>query len=279
MAVEFERKVVVLPPRQPSPVYRRTLIGDALSALPDDREAVWLIDILDELFALALTNDLLLNQNADNPVEHHTTVLDHAVRICVGEGFNSSEITHIAAPLSLLHDVWPVQRITRDMILNEPDVQRRRELERLRKESVPTHMREGAREARRILLELNRRCGQVVFQEDTITEVCRIIAIHDNPKIGIPIPSSDRLAVAFREADRLWMLTELGVLTDLARKKNFDPTQAECRDQVRSNLESFKEERLIYTGCPVTDFQDQETLLRTRTGFEMFEQIRAIWQV
>ena len=63
-----------------------------------------------------------------------------------------------------------------------------------------------------------------VFSADDIDEICRIIGIHDNPKLNKKLLRNDLMAVAFREADRLWMVTREGIHSDLVRKQKRDPT-------------------------------------------------------
>lgn len=90
------------------------------------------------------------------------------------------------------------------MIRKAPDHEKPR-LEEERKNSVPIHIQKGSAHARDIFDQLNKMRRKVEYDAAATDRVCGVIAIHDNPKIGIPIPTADTLAVAFREADRLWM--------------------------------------------------------------------------
>jgi len=87
-----------------------------------------------------------------------------------------------------------------------------------------------------VLTELNAVSDRVVFDAVDIDTICDAIGVHDNPSIDKPIPASNTLSVAFREADRLWMLTPAGVLADLARKGNCAPTGPVRLEQVNRDL-------------------------------------------
>lgn len=60
-------------------------------------------------------------------------------------------------------------------------------------------MKYGAEMAKEIL-------SKAGYPENKTKKICHIIAIHDNPELGIPIKSKE--ARVLKEADILWMTTE-----------------------------------------------------------------------
>ena len=183
------------------------------------------------------------------------------------------------------------------------DAARGNALELERQQNRILHMREGSAKAHRYLLKLNADLGKVVFDANAIDTVCEVIRIHDNPSLDLCIPRRNWLAVAFREADRLWMLTHLGVLADLARKedsvKNAQTDDAfrdefcqayaaqieanetrivnrSYRTQLEKNIRRFREERVLYYPYEPYEgpFCDNQTFFRTATGYAMYKQLR-----
>jgi len=260
----------------PSISRRQYLIQRGMRFLCPDTRTHELFEVLDELFGLVLTPTYLLNDLADNPPEHHTTVLGYMMEIATGEGFDWSTVREAAA-ISLLHDIWPVRKITSQMIRSAPNHERPA-LEEERTNSVPIHMQKGSEHAQDILIRLNRNRGKVVYEDTAIKRICAVIGIHDNPKIGTPIPTADILAVAFREADRLWMQDPRGVQADLVRNGNNFSTRQDRVAQAEENVKSYREERAKYAAFPAGDFIDTETLFRTKTGHGIFKRLRSYWE-
>lgn len=260
----------------PSQSRRHHLLQKALKSLPLSGQTGELFGVLDDLFETVLTPTYLLHEDADNPPEHHTTVLRYMMEIASGERFDWPLLRQ-AATIALLHDIWPVRKITREMIRKAPEREKPK-LEEERKNSVPIHMQKGAQHSRDILNRLNKRRAKEEYDSAAIDRICGVIAIHDNPKIGIPIPTADTLAVSFREADRLWMQDPCGVRADLARNGNNYPSREDLVVQARDNVESFREERAkAYATLPLTDFIDNETIFRTKTGHGIFQRLRTYW--
>jgi len=267
-----------MPMNCPDPKRRQFLVRRGLEPLPLNAKTGELFDVIDFLFELVLTPDHLLHDDVGNPPEHHTTVLRYMMEIANGDNFEWKMIRQAAA-IAILHDISPVRRITRGMIAALPKGSPKRiELEKKRAESVPIHMEEGSRQARIILEKLNNKCGLEVFEADDIDRICDVIAIHDNPKVGIPIPSADTLAAAFREADRLWMQDPWGILSDLERKGNYRPTLMDRVNQAEENVRSYRKEYDdAYYAYSATEFKDG-TLFRTRTGYAIFKRLREYWE-
>ena len=251
----------------------QTMIDNALNFL-NNTEKKEISSLLYTLFEHVL-DDLKQGVEA-NPIEHHLTVLQHALEIAKVEGFTALEIKQAAA-LALLHDIAPTKKITTQMV-EEADQGKKSEFDRLRKEYRKEHMKEGAMKARVRMQEVNEILGYEALTPEDIDVICNIIAIHDNPSNKIPISKDSRLAVAQREADRLWMLTELGIDTDLWRSGK-DITSVFLRqEQVEWNINAFKKERNIYDENQ-EDFCNNETFFRTQGGYKIYCRWCEYWEL
>jgi len=266
-----------MPRPMPSTARRQYLIQKGLKSGLHTPQIDELFEVLEKLFELALTPTYLLHDDADNPPEHHTTVLGFMLEIATGETYDWPTVREAAA-IAILHDIWPVPKITSDMIRNAPDHEKPK-LQDQRNKSVPIHMQKGSEHARNILNQLNEMRQTTEYDTAAIDRICGVIAIHDNPKIDVPIPTENTLAMGFREADRLWMQDPRGVRADLTRKGNNYPTRQERVRQSQDNVESFRAERArVYPEFPRSHFIDEETLFRTRTGHRIFQRLRTYWE-
>lgn len=246
-------------------------IEDALAQLdPASKER--LSSILTQLLAIIYKG--LRKATIGNPMEHHFKVLDHMVEITVQEG-RPARIIERGAALSLLHDVSAVEKITKEMVMNAStkSQQEAAALDLRRKQNRILHMREGSAIAHRALLDLNDASGRIVFDADDIDAICEVIRIHDNPSLDIPIPTQNWLAMAFREADRLWMVTEEGMRADLFRK-NKSVDDAACLEQLDHNISRFRDERGLYTSSDDDFVDDEEMFFRTHSGHAIFIRLR-----
>jgi hypothetical protein len=251
------------------------MIAKALVPLGEEmadeiRPMVWV------LFDMIFPDLLKVKAVEGNPIEHHLIVLGHMMEIAAGE--ESPHITmEQAAALALLHDIAPVEKITTQMVAEarkrapaEADA-----LEFRRQQNRILHMREGSAIAHRRMLELNVRLGKIVFDAQAIDIVCEVIRIHDNPSLNIPIPRTNWLAVAFREADRLWMITHEGIVTDLKRKNKRPDAPGAYSKQLASNIRRFREERSLYRLIELVEgpFCDDETFFRTKAGYAIYRRL------
>lgn len=261
---------------RPTDQKRQHLVREALIPLRDAPKVDRLFEICDCLFDIALNQDQLLHEDADNPVEHHTTVLAHMIQIVKTE-LDKERLTwkqtEQAAALAILHDICPARKITEDMINSAPP-EKREELREQRESSAPIHMRNGADMACKKLLALNQKFNESVFTDEEISFICGIISIHDNPKLKIKIPKDNTMAVMLREADRLWMVTSKGVRADLERKKrenphlNPDDLKAQL-EHVKKNIKRFEDERGLY--CEDDGpFYDDRFFIRTSSAGKIF---------
>lgn len=264
-----------MPLPKPNDAERKALLNDALSPL-DSAERDKLFAALDVLFESVLTADALLHEDVDNPIEHHTTVLKQMMTVAKGEGFSWDEIRRASA-IAILHDMQPSPKVTREMRAAANTPEQKAELELKNVQNRIGHMGIGSDRAQEKLIGANWELGQTFFTKEDAEVICAVIAIHDIPSIDLPIPGNACMAVAFREADRLWMQTETGVRADLARKGIDNPTTQQCIDQATKNLDSYRKERALYDS-QAEEFHDTETFFRTRTGYNIFTQLRLDWQ-
>jgi hypothetical protein len=196
------------------------------------------------------------------------------VEITSQEGKSTQTIT-CGAALALLHDVSAVEKITKQMVddAREKSESEGDARELRRKQNRILHMREGSAMAHRALLDLNESAGRVVFDAEEMDQICEVIRIHDNPSIGVPIPRQNWLAMAFREADRLWMATEEGICADLERARK-PADDAAYLKQLDRNVSRFREERSLYSSTNER-FIDGETFFRTKSGHALFVHLRS----
>lgn len=273
-------------------------LHEALAVIEDSKTKAEVTVIAEELFSRIY--DDLNKAIVGNPIEHHPIALAHMLKIATRIKSPYLVLAEAAA-LALLHDISAVPKITKQMVTAAgPGKGDALELER--QENRILHMREGSAVAHRYLLALNKSLGRIVFDSKAIDRVCEAIRIHDNPSLDIPIHRSNWLAVAFREADRLWMITHLGILADLARKcsavKDADeiafPEQFctayaalirdnentiaqpdKYRDQLEDNIKRFCEERELYRPLEPTEgpFCDESTFFRTAEGHAIYRSL------
>jgi len=266
-----------MPSEIPDNLTRRQLLKKALVPLE-------LLDICDSIFEIVLTGEYLLHKDAE-PLSHPLTVLEHMMECVLVElesgKFIMDDVLH-AAVLSLLHDICSYTRITEEMIEDALPEEREALIEENRKRVV-WHMEHGAEMAREVLCSLNKKENKTIIGDDFIHSICSIIAMHDNPKIGIPISGDNRMAVMFREADRLDMISPSGVQIDLERKQTIDSSidpddPAEQIRQVKSNLKRFEEERLLYNNEIDGPFCDDKNFFRIPQAYAIYNRYLKQWQ-
>lgn len=244
------------------------LLNRVLEPLHEDKSSLC-GEVFRLLFIISF-NDL---KRAGNPLEHYLIVLEHMIEIAEGEDFTNSEMIH-ACSIAILHDIAPVEKIREaDIGAKELEDDEKRVLEQRRRQNRTLHMREGSVLAQRKLLLLNDYLGRIFYKDRDIDTICEIIRIHDNPSIDTPIPKENHLASAFREADRLWMLSSQGFAYDLQKDMQGikEPISISLLASRRLNhiLKRFQEERNLYS---VDDgpFQDSLLFFRTKAGHDIF---------
>jgi hypothetical protein len=219
------------------------------------------------LFTLSF--DDLKSAEIGNPIEHQVIVLQHMMEIAQDENLNIL----VAGAIALLHDIAPVEKIRTADVALEVDDSQKNVLEQKRKQNRILHMREGSEIAYRKLLLVNEYLGSGAFRDEDIDQVCEVIRIHDNPSINIPIPKENIMAVAFREADRLWMLSEVGFFHDIQRDASKTGKQGEINQlaayRLNHVLERYREERKLYSS-EQGPFQDNDLFFRTKAGYRIY---------
>ena len=238
----------------------------------DEREE--LVPIVQSVFQMVFAD--LQAATIGNPIEHHLVVLRNMMEIAKAQGYSRVELKRAAA-LAILHDISAVEKITTQQVeeLRKTHPGRAQAQELRRQQNRVLHMIEGSAMAHRRLLQLNDCLGKVAFGAEDIRAICDVIRIHDIPSLDLPIPRENELAVAFREADRLWMVHPLGIRTDLRRKaRDPDDCQA-CLKQLEDNIERFRQERMLYRGMEANEgpFCDEETFFRTSGGHKLFARL------
>jgi hypothetical protein len=244
-----------------------------------------------------LSSDLAL---AENPVEHHLCVLENMMLIAgqaptdplLGPRNPGAQPISMkrAATLSLLHDVAPVGKISKrqireieenaqaemDASIKNMLLQKAAMLKVRQSEFRTLHMRKGSALAQERMLQLNQLFEEVVFGEQDIEAICETIRVHDNPSLDRGIDRGNWLAVCFREADRLWMMTREGILADLSREGK-PVTESAIRERAQQNGGRHREEGdRCYPGDPSCI---KGTFYRTAPGYGVYERWCRHWGV
>ena len=261
-------------------------LAEALRPVCRFSGAAELFGLLRELFQIVLTEEYLLVSHNENTWWHEATVLSTAMKMSRGENL-SWPTTRILAITSVVHDNRVLRRITEEHLRNAQPAEQPG-LERERKNTTRIHQDEGAQQAREIIDRANQQVTIGRIDEEEADEVCRIIQIHDAPKLSEGIPTRDLCAI-FRECDRMWMQTRRGLACDIARHKHREPeevrpTPSQLAKQSRANWESYEEEwqRCYSKSEPgkwhVKDFHEK-TLFRTSTGWRIAQELRDQWRL
>lgn len=242
------------------------LLDNILSPLQSDSSTLG-GEIFRLLFVLSFGR--LRAADIGNPLEHHLIVLRHMIEISKEENLS----TLVAGAIAILHDIGSVKKIRVADIKAETNLDKKRLLEQQRIQNRMLHMREGSALAQRQLLLLNEYLGKSFYEDRDIDIVCEVIRIHDNPSVGIPIPKENHLAVAFREADRLWMLSDEGFRCDLRRDADNIKGDVDIVELAPKGLEHvikrYQEERNLY-GVKEGTFQDDRLFFRTKAGYRIY---------
>lgn len=226
-----------------------------------------------EIFRLLfiLSFDKLKNAEVGNPIEHHLNVLKNMIIISKEENLNLI----IAGAIAILHDIEPIKKIRVADVEAEMNEDKKRLLDQQRIQNRKLHMREGSALAQKQLLLLNEYLGKTFYKDKDIDIVCKVIRIHDNPSIGIPIPKENKMAVSFREADRLWMLSDEGFAFDLRRDsekmKGNAVNNALASKRLEHVIKRYQEERNLYSNKD-GPFQENKLFFRTKAGYRLYQQ-------
>jgi hypothetical protein len=226
-----------------------------------------------EIFHLLfiLSFDKLKNAEITNPIEHHLIVLKNMIIISKEENLN----LFVAGAIAILHDIWPIKKIRVADVETEEDTDKRKLLDQQRIQNRILHMRKGSALAKRQLLLLNKYLGKVIYTDKDMDTVCEVIKIHDNPSIGIPIPKENKITAAFREADRLWMLSTeefaFALFRDSREMEDNTVNRSLASKRLEYVLKRYQQERNLYSNED-GPFQDNKLFFRTKAGYRLYQQ-------
>ena len=250
-------------------------------------------DILPSVFWAALPR--FVQGREQNPIYHNTQVLDNMVQIGLGEHPPYREFRN-AVLLALLHDIG--NAVSRRPKFKTDEVVAA--FQRDTQEGIDTalkavafrleHIDYGPELAREVLSSVVR---QGRLGDDDVHLIGRAIAVHDYPSIEtvlkelaekakasvgyspgdflLPFDNSPfgRLMLWLREADRLFMVSEQGVMKDLLDADK-EPTAENILSKLGSNARKHAEEYKLYGRVNRADGFQGETLYRTTTGHGLF---------
>lgn len=244
-----------------------TFINEIIQPLKNDKTCLR-GEVFRYLFLLSF--DDLKAAELGNPLIHHLIVLKHVITIAQEEDLNLLQ----AGAIAILHDIAPVEKIRKADLIIENSEKDKKSFEEKRKQNRISHMREGSVLAKRKVILLNEYLGGNLYTDKDIEIICNVISIHDNPSIDIPIPKDNRMAVAFREADRLWMLSDEGFECDLQRDmKNISKisdNEELASKRLKHIIRRFQEERELYNSNNDESFQHDKLFFRTKSGYQIY---------
>jgi hypothetical protein len=241
-----------------------------------------------------------------NPVHHNTQVLDNMVRIALGEGVDYRTLKN-ASVLALLHDIGngisEKPKVKTDkikkLIADAEQAQDTATREKLQKEAIDLapravafrleHMEKGPTLVREVTKQSVK---ERILQGEDVDLICRAVEVHDYPTIeelmktcrssgvdtehapGVFLLHFDDtpfglLTTFLREADRLYMVTDQGVVKDLG-DKSLPVTEENVKKKRKSNAGRHREEFALYDDVGRGEGFISGTLYRTQTGYRLF---------
>jgi len=232
-----------------------------------------------------------------NPVHHTAVVVDLMAAILLPEvaaGRLPREAMRMGLAAAVLHDSGNAFEPPDEVKITTEAARVDPALAEVALKQRQRHMQNGA-----LLTEAALRDEGVapLFSDEQIAEVRRLVQCHDAPTLvgllggsetkrdcmfasGDSPPHVAPPAAILREADRLWMLTVEGIVTDLIRKiagaKPWDPM-----GQLESNAERHREERAqydaLYSAAQLGDWgmEPDTAFYRTQTGKRLFLSLQA----
>ena len=230
-----------------------------------------------------------------NPIHHSTQVLDNMVQIALGEQLEYREF-RISVVLALLHDIGNAvsqrEKVKTDQVKDALKAGHPEEAKQLAFKAISFRLEHMDRAPELIADVTNSLIEGDALGSDDLHLICRAVLVHDYPSIEevlsdlramgvdtayspgdflLPLDSSifGRLIERLREADRLFMVTEQGVLKDL-RDANKKKTARNALDKLRSNVEKHKKEFLLYERVGKSGGFIDHTLYRTKIGYSKF---------
>jgi hypothetical protein len=277
------KKHSVLPPRY------NLMLEQALVAVADDQEREELAVVSSVVSSATWKQWQLWRSHEDGGKRHEWIVFANMLKIAESEKLTREE-KRIATAFCFTHDSVFIKRIMEDDIFKKREQglhAEADEMERLKSEQRNLHMQGGAENADFMLNRLKHpdNAASPLFTQAEVDRCVEIIAIHDKWKLDTPAPppTEDKLAVTCVEADALWPLHPIGVLTDIERptvgvSKDFsNPT--EWRDNIKQSLRTLLsyQDKWIKQGIAKEDFRDDDSIFRTREGHRLYSEWRELW--
>ena len=237
----------------------------------------------------------LVDGRAQNPIHHNTQVLENMIQLALGEQLPYSQFKN-AALLALLHDIGNAisrrQKYKTDQVITalKEDVQRGTGMALKAIAVRLEHMDRGPELARDVLEPF---VAEGKLGNEDVHFLCRAIAVHDYPSIEKILKDLEdktgkragyvagdflllcdsspfgKLIECLREADRLFMLSEQGVIKDILDSGD-ELTPKNLLAKLESNAKKHGEEFTLYELAGRAEGFQGETLYRTRTGHAMF---------
>ncbi|MFA5146399.1 MAG: GNAT family N-acetyltransferase [Candidatus Omnitrophota bacterium] len=226
-----------------------------------------------------------------NYIQHHATVIDFASEIAVGERLDEKE-SAILILAALFHDsgngLTTLSKVTATAVHNMPVTTPG---ERAAREGVieqavafrKEHMEIGAGIVREIIEPYRARAPDILPGED-VSEIERLVLHHDDLKIPLwqenvdttwLTAKDDRSLQFLMEADALWMLTPLGIRSDIDKSEG-EPLSPSA--QASFNVGLFRKWKELYDRAFDAEtvngygFRDG-TLLRSHAAYLIYQRL------
>ena len=229
-----------------------------------------------------------------NPIYHNTQVLDNMIQLALDERLSYSQFKN-AALLALLHDIGNAISRRQKFETNEVVAALKEDPQEGTGTALKAiafrleHMDHGPELARDVLepFVADRKLG-----DEDVHFICRAIAVHDYPSIERILQDLEdetgnragyvagdfllafdnspfgKLIQWLREADRLFMLSEQGVIKDV-RGKGLELTSKNLLDKLEDNAKKHRKEFTLYELVGRTEGFIEKTLYRTDTGYAL----------
>ena len=220
-----------------------------------------------------------------NPIHHTAHVVNLAVQIGQDESFSDGELAQLLVA-TVFHDAGNAfepkdePKITVGDVRSDP-AKKDDAIEQRRR-----HMVAGGKLVEVFLTDLEPAAWE--FTSDGAKQIVRLVEIHDNPTVAELQTGKEReksllhnagwLSQILREADRLWMLTEDGLITDMVRKekrgKPWQPLAQITHNAIRHHEERYLYEAILGPDASKLGFDYATAFYRTDQGKALFRDLQ-----
>ncbi len=261
---------------------RATAIFDTVRASLNAKNPS-LANLLDAAWTEALP--LLKKGRHKNPIHHTAHVVDLAVQIGLAQNLTDDEIAQLIVA-AVFHDSGNAFEPKDEPKISVGDVRANPDEKDGAIEQRRRHMVSGGQLVSLFLSELESTVWQ--FTLDQAKQIVGIVEIHDNPTLAefetgeerekLLLHNASPLSQILREADRLWMLTEDGLVTDMMRKEKRGKSW-QAQSQITHNAKRHHEERQLYEEVLGPDvaqlgFDCDTAFYRTEKGKALFRDLQ-----